>query len=381
MDFNLSGEQDILKKAVKEFAEAEIAPHAAQWDEAGHFPLEMFRKLGELGLTGIIVPEAYGGSGLGYTELAIALEEIGRHSAGVSVSLLPHYLVISAILNFGNDEQKRRWLPRLAAGEITACLSVTEPTGGSDLSNIGTAAELAGNDWYINGRKVFITNAHLAGIDLVIARTGVDEKGRHLLSAFVVEEHTQGRIPGRKENKFGLRSSDMGEIIYKDARAPQENMLGGPGDGRKVALASIGETGRGGMAAVSLGIIRACLEDSVKFSRERVLYGRALSGLQAIQFMISENRMDYETSRLLTYRAFALKDSGRDCAAEFAMAKLYATEAAVRAARRTMDLMGGYGIINEYPANRYLRDALSGIPADGTSQVMQLIIAADTLKR
>jgi alkylation response protein AidB-like acyl-CoA dehydrogenase len=379
MDFTFTEEQEMLRKSVREFVESEIAPNAAKWDEEDYCPVELFPKMGEMGITGVFVPEEYGGVGMGWTERAIVLEEISRYSAGLGIALMTHHLGIAAILRFGTEEQKQKYLPDLASGKKIAGLSVTEPTGGSDLANQQTVAEYKDGFWTINGRKVFITNSHIADVDVMVAKTGVNEKGRPLLTAFITEKDMEGHRPGRKENKLGLRGSVTGEIIYKDLKVPEENVLGSLGEGQKIALATISEVGRAGMAAICLGILRACLEDSIKFSNERILYGKPISKLQAIQFAVAENRLNYELGRLITYWAYSLKDKGVRCDTEFAMAKLYTTEAAVAAAKRTMNLMGGYGVINEYPVGRYLRDALASIPSGGTSEIMKIIIAAGTL--
>lgn len=380
MDFTFTEEQEMLRKAVKEFVESEIAPNASKWDEEDYCPVELFPKMGEMGMTGVFVPEEYGGVGMGWTERAIILEEISRYSAGFGIALMTHHLGIAAILRFGSEEQKQKYLPDLASGKKIAGLSVTEPTGGSDLANQQTSAENKDGVWIINGRKVFITNSHIADVDVMVAKTGVNEKGRPMIIAFITEKEMEGHKPGREENKLGLRGSITGEIIYNNLKVPEENVLGKPGDGQKIALATISEVGRAGMAAICLGILKACLEDSVKFANERILYGKPIFQLQAIQFMIAENRLNYEIGKLLTYWAYSLKDKGVRCDTEFAMAKLYTTEAAVDAARRTMSIMGGYGVINEYPVGRYLRDALASIPSGGTSEIMKVIIAASTLK-
>jgi alkylation response protein AidB-like acyl-CoA dehydrogenase len=380
MGFMLTEEQEMLRRAVAEFVEAEIAPYASKWDQQDHCPVDLFPKMGEIGMTGVFIPEEYGGVGMGWTERAIILEEISRYSAGLGIALMTHHLGAAAILRYGTEEQKKRFLPDIAAGTKISGLSVTEPTGGSDLANQNTVAEKQEDGkWLINGRKVFITNSHIADVDVIVAKTGVNEKGRNLLSAFITEGTMEGHMPGRKENKLGLRGSVTGEVIYKNVIVPSENMLGKPGDGQRIALSTISEVGRAGMAAINVGILRACLDDAVKFAKDRILYGKPLSKLQAIQFLIAENRLDYEAGRLLTYNAFALKDKGERCDSEFAMAKLYTTEAAVRSAQRTMEMMGGYGIINEYPVGRYLRDALASIPSGGTSQIMKIIIAAGML--
>jgi alkylation response protein AidB-like acyl-CoA dehydrogenase len=373
-------QQEMLRQAVNEFVEAEIAPNAAMWDEEDYCPLELCPKMGGLGIMGVFVPEQYGGAGLGWTERGIILQEIARHSAGVAMMLMTHHLGVAAILNFGNEKQKEKYLPDLAQGKRIAGLSVTEPTGGSDLGTCGTEAVLDGDRWIINGRKVFITNSHTADVDVMVAKTGVNEKGRTMLSAYITENTMEGHRLGRKENKLGLRGSATGEVIYDNLKVSADNMLGKPGDGVKIALHTITNVGRTGMAAIGTGILQACLEQSVKFAQDRIIYDRPLNRLQAIQLMIADNRLEYEIAEALVYRALALRDAGERCDAEIAMAKLYSTEGAIRAAKRTMDIMGGYGVINDYPVGRYLRDALACIPAGGTSQIMQVVIANDTIR-
>lgn len=377
--FQFTEEQEMLRKAVREFVEAEIAPHAHQWDEEDHCPVELFPKMGEMGITGIFVPEIYGGAGLGHVERAICLEEIGRHSAGLAIAMMTHHLGMSAILYFGSEEQKKKYLPELAAGTKIGGLSVTEPGGGSDFMGQKAAGELKDGKWVLNGRKCFITNSHIADVDVVTVVTGTDDKGRPMITAFIIDKDTPGHAPGRKEHKIGLRGSVTGEVILSEVKLSPEQMLQKEGAGAKIGMASIGEIGRAGMAALCVGILRGCVEESVKFSNERILYGKPINKLQSIQFIIAENRLDYETAKLLTYRAASMKDAGQPCAPEFAMAKLYATEAAVNAAKRTIDLMGGYGCIEEYPASRFLRDAIASIPAGGTSHVQKLIIAGSTV--
>lgn len=378
--FQFTEEQEMLRKAVREFVEAEIAPHAAEWDEKDHCPVELFPKMGEMGITGIFVPEEYGGAGLGHVERAICLEEISQYSAGLGIALMTHHLGIAPILYFGTEEQKQKYLPDLAAGKKICGLSVTEPAGGSDFMGQKASGELKDGQWVINGRKCFITNAHVADVDIWAVVTGQDEKGRALMTAFIIDKDTPGHTTGRKEHKLGLRGSVTGDVNCVDVVLGEDAVLGGVGKGAKIAMSSIQEVGRAGMAAIAVGILRGCVEESVKFSSERILYGKPLNKLQAIQFIIAENRVDYEAAQLLTYRAASLKDAGKPCATEFSVAKLFATEAAIQAAKRTIDLMGGYGCINEYPVGRFLRDAIATIPAGGTSHVQKLIIAGSTIK-
>ncbi|MHB8918582.1 MAG: acyl-CoA dehydrogenase family protein [Desulfocucumaceae bacterium] len=379
MDFSFSKDQDLLRKTVREFVEAEVAPMAAKWDEEDICPVDVFKKMGELGFAGVFVPSEYGGAGLGYTERAIILEEIARHSAGLAMFLMTHQLGVAAILVFGTEDQKKKYLPDLASGKKIAGLSVTEPTGGSDLTNHLTTGELVDGSWVLNGRKCFASNSHVAQVTVITARTGADEKGRPALTAFIVESGNPGLSLGRKENKLGLRVSVMGDLVLSNCRVTPENVLGGQGKGQRVALGIISEVGRAGMSAISLGLLRACLEESVKFAKERKLYGKPISSLQAIQFSIAETRVDYEAARMLTYNALSLKDAGKRCDVDLAMAKYFSSEAAIRAAKRNMDNMGGYGVLNEYPAGRLLRDGMATLPSAGTSNIMKIIVAAGTL--
>jgi alkylation response protein AidB-like acyl-CoA dehydrogenase len=377
--FKFSEEQEMLRKAVREFVEAEIAPYAHEWDEKDYCPVELFSKMGELGIAGVFVPEQYGGAGLGHVERAICLEEISRYSAGLGIALMTHHLGVAAILYYGSEEQKQKYLPKLAAGEKIAGLSVTEPGGGSDFMGQKATGELQDGKWVINGRKCFITNSHIADVDVWTVITGSDEKGRPVMTAFIIDSDAPGHTPGRKEHKLGLRGSVTGDVNCVNVSVDPGQILQKVGSGAKIAMSSIQEVGRAGMSAICVGILRGCVEESVKFANERILYGKPINKLQAIQFIIAENRVDYEAAKLLTYRAAGLKDAGSACATEFAMAKLFATEAAVRSAKRTIDLMGGYGCINEYPAGRFLRDALASIPAGGTSHVQMMIIAGATI--
>lgn len=371
--------QEMLRKAVREFVEKEILPIAKQIDEANECPVDVFKKMGALGFTGVFVPQEYGGAGMGLTERAIILEEISRHAAGFAMTLMTHQLGVEAILSFGTEEQKRKYLPDLAAGRKIGGLALTEPSGGSDVGGQQTTAEFKEGRWVLNGRKCFITNSSIADVSVITARTGEDSKGRPAFSAFIVEAGTPGFAPGREEDKFGLRGSGTGDLILNDCAVGEEALLGGQGNGNKIALGTISKMGRTGMSAISVGILRGCLEEGVKFAKERILYGKPIAKLQAIQFEIAQNRIDYEAARLLTYQAIGLKESGANCDAEIAAAKYFSTEAAVRAAKRTMDLMGGYGVVNDYPVGRYLRDAMAAIPSGGTSHVMQLVIAGQTL--
>lgn len=378
MNIEFTEEQKMLRKAIREFVEAEIAPHAAEWDEKDSCPVELFKKMGELGINGIFVPEQYGGAGMGFTARTICLEEISRYSGGLGIAMMTHHLGVYPILQFGNEDQKKKYLPDLCSGATIGGLAVTEPGGGSDFMGQKALGEKKDDGWVLNGRKCFITNSHIADVSVVTVKTGEDEKGRSKLSAFIVEKGTKGFEPGRKEHKLGLRGSVTGDVVLTDVKVPETALLGKEGGGAKIGMEGIGEVGRAGMSAICVGILRGCVEEAVKFANERIVGGKPISKLQAIQFEVAKIRTAYEAARLLTYNAAGLKDAGQPCGNEFAMAKYYATEAAAEASKRLIDLMGGYGVINEYPAGRFLRDALASIPSGGTSHIMQVIVAANT---
>lgn len=381
MDIHFTEEQRLLQEAFRDFAKSEAAPNAAKWDEEDRCPTELFPLMGELGILGIFIPEEYGGVGLGHMERVMALEEIARYSGGLAMFVFTHQLGMAAILEYGSEEQKRKYLPELCAGAKIGGLAVTEPGGGSDVAGQTTTAELRDGKWVINGRKCFITNAHVADLALITARTGTDGKGRNQVSVFLLEKETKGFAPGRKEHKIGLRGSVTGDLVMNGAEIPEENLVGKPGEGNSIALKTIGEVGRASMTAICVGILKGCVEESVKFANERIEYGKPIAKLQAIQFHIAENRVDYEAARALLYKAAALKDEGVPVAAEFSMAKYFATEAAARASKRTIELMGGYGNIKEYPAERFLRDSISSIASGGTSEIQKIIVAGDTIKK
>lgn len=370
----------MLQNAIRDFVVEEVAANAAIWDEQDKFPIELFPPMGEIGITGVMAPEELGGEGLGYFERAICLEEISRYSAGLGIAVMTHHLGMSTILDAGSIQQKEKYIPYLASGKKIAGLSVTEAGGGSDYMGQSSSGEKIGEKWCINGRKCFITNAGVADIDIWTVKTGEDSKGRPTLTAFIMDETVKGHKGGRKENKIGLRGSVTGDVICDNAMLDENMVLGAVDGGAKIGMRAIGEVGRSGMAAICVGILRGCLEESVKFANERIIYGKPLSKLQSAQFIIAENRTAYEAARLMLYNSMSLKDKGQSCANEIAMAKLFASEEAVKAAKRTMDLMGGYGCINEYPVGRYLRDALASIPSGGTSHIQKIIICGGAMK-
>jgi len=376
MDFGFTEEQVLLRRSVREFADSQVAPEVARMEESGKPPLDLIRKMGEMGYVGVAVPTEQGGSGLGHLARIILLEEIARVSAAAAVNLEMLHVGLAPILDFGSQEQQERYLPGLIAGKLIPALAVTEPSGGSDPASATTTAVRDGDNWVLNGRKCFITNAHIADVATVLARSGEGPKG---FSAFLVARGTPGFRATREEQKVGLRGCNTGELVFEQCTLPRDALLGKEGDGLKVALKSISEIGRGGMAACALGVLQACIDASRKFAKERHLYGAPISGLQAIQFKIAEMALDLEAARLLCYRAAWLKDRGQRCDLQFAQAKLFATEAAVAAAKKTMDIHGGYGCMMDFPAQRLYRDAQVLIPSSGTSDVMKLLISRAAL--
>ena len=374
MDFELSEEQLLLRKTVREFAEAELAPHSREWDEKQEFPREVFARLGALGLAGACWPEEYGGSGLSTLDYAIVMEELARVDAGVALSLAAHHGLCSAHIHlFGSETQKKRWLPPLARGEKVGCWGLTEPGSGSDAGGMRTTAVRDGDHCVLNGSKTFITNGGIADIAVVLAVTD-RAAGKKGISAFVVERGTKGFRAGRKEDKLGVRSSDTSELVFEDCRVPAENLVGEPGQGFIDTLRIL-DKGRIGIAALSLGIAQAALEASIRYARERKQFGHPIADFQAIQFKVADMATKIDAARLLAWRAASLADRGRAHSAESSMAKLFASETAVEVALEAVQIHGGYGYIKEYPVERYLRDAKLGTIGEGTSEVQRLVIA------
>jgi alkylation response protein AidB-like acyl-CoA dehydrogenase len=376
IDFTFTEEQELFRKAAREFAETKIAPRVAEMEEVGEVLDEVVRDLAGAEMMAITIPEAYGGLGLGYVARLIALEEIGKVSAATAMMLQIFALGIEPIVSFGNEEQKERYLPGLARGERLATVGVTEPTGGSDPKGGRTSYKKQGDHYILNGRKCFITNSHIADTITVLAK---DEDNEDALSTFIVEKGMEGFKPGHKEDKVGFRGCNTGELVFDNCRVPEENLLGAEGKGMRVSMTAISMVGRGGMVGVSLGVHTACLESSVKFAKERILYGKPISKLQTIQNKIADMKIELEAGRLLGYRAASLQDQGINAGNEFAVAKYFTVEAAQRAAKMASDIHGGYGCLNEYDITRYLRDAWVLGPCAGTSDIMKVIIAGWTL--
>jgi len=374
VDFELSEEQLLLRKSVREFALAELAPHSREWDEKQEFPREIFARLGALGVAGACWAEAYGGSGLSTLDWAVVMEQLARVDAGVALSLAAHHGLCSAHINLvGSEEQKRRFLPPLARGEKVGCWGLTEPGSGSDAGGMRTTALRDGQYWVLNGSKNFITNGRIA--DTAVVMTVTDRAlGKKGISAIVVERGTPGFRSGRKEDKLGVRSSDTSELVFEDCRVPLANLIGQEGMGFVDTLRIL-DKGRVGIAAFSLGIAQAALDASIRYARERKQFGHSIADFQAIQFKIAEMATKVDASRLLTWRAATLADRGKTHTAESSMAKLFASEASVEVALEAIQIHGGYGYIKEYPVERHLRDAKLGTIGEGTSEVQRLVIA------
>lgn len=372
IDFTFTEEQQMFRQAAREFAETRVAPFVPEMEKTRKVPPDLVRALAEAEMMAVTIPEEYGGLGLGFVARVIALEEIGRISVATAMMLQVFALGIDPIVRFGNDAQKKRYLPKLATGERLATVAVTEPTGGSDPTGGRTTYIKDGTDYVITGRKCFITNAHIADVITVLAK---DENDPKAFSAFVIEKGTEGFKATHEEHKVGMRGCNTGELSLEKCRVPADNLLGPEGKGLRVTMSAIGDVGRGGMVGCALGLHAACLEASVKFSKERVLYGKPISELQTIQNKLAEMKIDLEAGRLLAYRAAALQDRGDPSSNEFAVAKYFTTEVTQKAAKMAVDIHGGYGCMEEYAVSRYLRDAFVLGPSAGTSDIMKVIIA------
>ena len=372
IDFTFTEEQEMFRKAAREFAETRVAPKVPEMEETGKASEEVIKAMVEAEMTALTIPEEYGGLGLGYTARLIAVEEVSKVSVATGMMLQVFALGIEPILQFGSEEQKARFLPALAKGDRLAGTAVTEATGGSDPTGIRSTYKKDGDDYILNGRKCFITNSHIGDTMTILAR---DEEDPKAFSTFIMEKDMEGYKATHEENKVGMRGCNTGELAYENCRVPQENLLGAEGKGIRVALGAIGEVGRGGMVGCALGLQAACLEASIKFANERILYGKPISRLQTIQNKLADMKIDLEAGFLLGYRAAAMQDKGERCSNEFAAAKYFTTEAAQRAAKMAVDIHGGYGCMEEYAVSRYLRDSFVLGPSAGTSDIMKVIVA------
>jgi alkylation response protein AidB-like acyl-CoA dehydrogenase len=379
LDFQLSDEQQQLKKSVREFAEREIRPNVMKWDEACEFPLSTIKELGKLGLLGTVFPTEYAGADMGYVEYVIAIEELSRVDGSVGIIVAAHTSLCSNHIFLAGDEaQKKKYVSKLATGEFIGAWGLTEPSSGSDAGSARMTAKRRGNSWVLNGTKTFCTNGHYADAMVVIAVTDRAAK-THGLSAFIVDKDTKGFRPGKKENKLGLRASDTAEMIFEDCVIPAENLLGKEGDGFIDAMRVL-DGGRISIAALSLGMAQGAYEAALNYSKERKQFGKAIGEFQAIQWKLADMATEIDAARLLTMRAAAMKDAGMKTTLESSMAKLYASEVAVKCANEGVQIHGGYGFIKDYPAEKYYRDVKLCTIGEGTSEIQRLVIARQLLK-
>lgn len=368
-----------VRDLVREFARRELAPHAREWDEASHFPLEVFRQLGELGLLGVLVPEEYGGAGLDYRHYVTIIAELAAVEPGVALSVAAHNsLCTNHILLFGSEAHKRAFLPKLARGEMLGAWGLTEPEAGSDAGGTKTTARREGDEWVLNGAKNFITHASVGGVAVVTARTapGSDHRG---ISAFVVPLDTPGVVRGKKEDKVGMRVSDTASLILEEVRLPADALLGNEGDGFIQAMEVL-DGGRISIAALGLGIARGAFEAALAYARQRRQFGRPIASFQAIQFKLADMSVLVNAAELLTYQAAAAKDAGETTTRLSSQAKLFASEAAVRVAEEALQIHGGYGYTKDYPVEKLWRDAKLCTIGEGTSEIQRLVIARELLR-
>jgi alkylation response protein AidB-like acyl-CoA dehydrogenase len=363
---------------VRAFAEAEILPHVREWDASEHFPVELLPGLAQVGLMGVTVPAEYGGAGLGYLPYVVAIEELARVDGSIALVVAAHNsLCANHILLAGSEEQKKKYLVPLARGEKLGCWSLTEPGAGSDAGGTRTTAQLQGNTWVLNGSKTFTTNSHYADICVAMAVTD-KAKGKHGISAFIIEKGTPGFRAGKTEDKLGMRASNTGEIIFEDCRIPRENCLGKEGRGFIDSLRVL-DGGRISIAALSVGIAQGAFEASLSYSREREQFGRAIASFQAIRFKLADMATEIEAARLLTWRAASLATKRKRVTRESSIAKLFASETAVRAANEAVQIHGGYGFIKDNPVEKFYRDVKLCTIGEGTSEIQRLIIARESL--
>jgi alkylation response protein AidB-like acyl-CoA dehydrogenase len=389
VDFSLTDEQRQLQRTVRDFAQTEIAPHVMEWDEASRFPSELIPKLAELGLLGIIFPEKYGGAGLGYIEYVIAIEELARVDGSVALIVAAHNsLCTNHIYKFGTEEQRQKYVVPLAQGKKLGCWSLTEPEAGSDAGGTRTMATRKGagrtaSNWVLNGAKTFTTNGHYADVCVAMASTD-REKGRHGISAFIIEKGTPGFKPGKKENKLGMRASDTSEVVFSDCHVPEENLLGKQGDGFVNSL-QILDGGRISIAALALGMATGAAAAATRYAQERKQFGKPIAEFEGIQFKLADMVTEISAAQMLVYHAAWLADKssanggGIRFTRESSMAKLYASEAAVRVANEAVQVFGGYGFIKDYPAEKFYRDVKLCTIGEGTSEIQRLVIARHIL--
>jgi alkylation response protein AidB-like acyl-CoA dehydrogenase len=380
MDFRLTEEQDLLRRTVREFADTEIRPHVREWDREQHFPAELIPALASLGLMGIQFPEEYGGAGMSAIDYCICIEELARVDPAVALSVAAHNgLCASHIFLAGTESQKRTYLVPLAKGDAIGAWGLTESTSGSDAAGMRTTAVQAGECWVLNGSKTFTTHGR-AG-DVLVAMAITDRAaGARGISAFIIKKGTPGMAPGKKEDKLGMRASETSEVLFDNCRIPGDQLLGEVGRGFVDSMQVL-DAGRIGIAALAVGLAQGAYEAALRYAQERRAFGKTISQFQAIQWKLADNATRIEAARLLTYRAAHLKDRQRRLTLESAMAKLYASEIAVKAADDCVQIHGGYGFVKDYPAEKYFRDVKLTTIGEGTSEIQRLVIARQLLAR
>ncbi len=379
MNFEESENQQMIADMVRDFGKKEIEPFKMQWDETQEFPLQLFKKLGELGLMGVLVPQNYGGSGFGYHEYVTAIVELSKIDGSIGLSMAAHNsLCTGHILQFGNESQKQKWLPKLATAEWIGAWGLTESNTGSDAGNMRTTAVKDGDHWVINGAKNFITHGISGDIAVVIARTG-EVGDSHGMTAFAVERGTPGFTGGKKENKLGMRASETAELIFDNCRVSEENILGEVGEGFVQSLKVL-DGGRISIAALSVGIATGALEAAIAYSKEREQFNQPIAKFQAIAFKLADMATKVNAARLLTHEAAAMKNNGERMTKQGAMAKYYASEIAVQNADDAVQIFGGYGYTKDFPVEKYYRDAKLCTIGEGTSEIQKLVISRDILK-
>ena len=379
MNFNYSEEQILIASATRDFAEQYIRPHIMEWDEASIFPVEIFKKLGEMGFMGVFIPEKYGGSELGYHEYIAIIEELSKVDPSIGLSVAAHNsLCTGHIYYFGSEEQKLRWLPKLATGEWIGAWGLTEHNTGSDAGAMSTTAKRDGDYYVLNGAKNFITHGENGNVAVIMARTG-NKGDSHGMSAFVIEKGTPGFTSGKKEDKLGMRASETAELIFDNCRIHKDNMLGQEGDGFIQALKVL-DGGRISIGALSLGIAKGAYEASIKYSKERVQFGKPISSFQGISFKLADMATEIEASELLLHKAASKKNAGERMTTIGAMAKMYASEACVRIANEAVQIHGGYGYTKAFPVEKFYRDSKLCTIGEGTTEIQKLVISRNILK-
>ena len=371
--------QQVIKDTIRDFAENKIKPRIMEFDEDQIFPKDLIQELGGLGFMGILIPEKFGGAGLGYVEYALIVEELARVDPSIALSVAAHNGLCSNHINlFANEDQKEKYLPDLATGKKIGAWALTEPGSGSDAAGMTTTAELSGDHYILNGTKSFITHGKSGEIAVVMAVTDKEKKSKGI-SAFIIEKGTEGFSAGKKENKLGMRASETTQLILENCKVPKDNLLGKEGEGFPQAMKVLGG-GRISIAALSVGLAQGCLEASVKYSKERKQFNKPISSFEAIQFKLADMATEIEAARLMTFKAAKLKDDGKDITKDAAIAKLYASEIATKATNEAVQIFGGYGFVKDYPVEKFYRDVKLLTIGEGTSEVQRIVIARELLK-